>query len=112
MSKEVKTVAGVAVVAVLAIAAFFVLGALGAFAVLVAGGLAVVALLQRMDAAPASLTSRGRKRRSTRDETTDLLHAATSTAEPLAPWTPPDALKPWTPPAADQPAACRAAGRV
>jgi hypothetical protein len=103
VSKEVKTVAGVALVAVVAIAAFFVLGILGAFAVLVAGGLAVVALLQRMDAAPASLTSRGRKRKSKHNDTSDLLHAATSTAEPLTTWTPPDALAPWTPPADDPP---------
>lgn len=93
MSKEAKTVVGLVVVAVLVLGAFLTMGMLVAFGVLIAGGLAVAALMQRSDAGPAPLRSRPR-----RNETTDLLHSATSTIEPLTTWTPPDALKPWSPP--------------
>jgi hypothetical protein len=104
VSKQAKTVIGLVIVAVLALLAFLLMGVLIGLGVLVVGGLAVVAVMQRTeDSAPRRPRPKGRKK----DTTSDLLQRATSTVEPLTTWTPPDALKPWTPPvddAADAPA--------
>ena len=92
MSKEAKTVTGLVIVALLALGTLVTMGMLVALGVLVAGGLGVAAVFQRDDMTPTKLRSRNSKR-----ETTDLLHSATSTVEPLTTWTPPDSLKPWSP---------------
>lgn len=100
MSSQAKTIAGVAVVAVVGLLALVMMGPLVALLVLVAGGLAVVVVLQRSNDGVAKLPSRSRSRGRSRndDDTTDLLRSATSTVQPLTTWTPPDALAPWTPP--------------
>jgi hypothetical protein len=104
VSKQAKTIVGGAIVAVAALAAIFLMGIVVGLGVAVVGGLAVVVVLQRTEDGPSGPRPSLPKLKKRDSSTTDLLHRATSTVEPLTTWTPPDALKPWTPPAEDAPA--------
>jgi hypothetical protein len=106
VSRQAKTVTGVVIVAIAALLAMVMMGMLVALFVLIAGGLAVVVVLQRAEADLPRPERRDKNRsRRKNNDTLDLLRSATSTVEPLTTWTPPDALKPWTPPAEDDDAA-------
>jgi hypothetical protein len=65
-----------------------------AIGVIIIGVAAVVVILrQSVDGGGTSLLQRPKKQ-----STTELLEQATSTVQPLAPWSPPDSLQPWSPP--------------
>jgi hypothetical protein len=104
VTKQAKTVTGIVIVAVVALGAMLVMGLVIGLGIAVVGGLAVVAVLQRTEDGPPRRPRPQRLASRKRDTTTDLLHSATSTVEPLTTWTPPDSLQPWTPPVDDAPA--------
>lgn len=100
MSKQTKTAVGAVIVAVVALGAIATMGLLTGFLIGVVGVLALMLVLERTE----DTLPRDRTRRSRDDRSSDLLDAATSTAEPLTTWTPPESLQPWTPPVDDAPA--------